>query len=133
MRMLLCLTTLMLLVSVRIETGILAQDAVQEENKRLAAKNAYEEGQRLHTQGKAESLRKAIAKYEDALSLWRVVGDRSEEAQTLDTLGAAHHLLSDKQNMEKAIDCFKQALTLWRAVGDRRGESRSLNNLGAAY
>ena len=71
MRSLLCLITLTFLTGVKIESRVFAQDAAQVDDKRAAAISANDEGERLRKQGTAESLRKAIVKYEEALSLWR--------------------------------------------------------------
>ena len=86
----LCLMTLMLLTGVRMESRVFAQGAAQGEDKRAAARIAFDEGERLQDQGTAESLRKSIVKYEEALSLWRSLGDQSGEAESL--TGAAQSL-----------------------------------------
>src|SRR5262245_50380263 len=41
---------------------------------RITAQRIFEEGSALHDQGTAESLRMAVEKYEEALSLWRIIG-----------------------------------------------------------
>ena len=48
-----------------------------------AAEKALIEGVQLFQQGTAQSLRKAIAKWEEAVKLYREAGDRAEEAVTL--------------------------------------------------
>ena len=71
--------------------------------------------------------RKALDFFEQALPLYRQVGDRGGEATTLNNIGMVYDALGDKR---KALDFFEQALPLSRQVGDRRGEATTLNNLG---
>jgi CHAT domain-containing protein len=73
---------------------------------------------------------KALDFYNQALPLWRAVGDRSGEATTLNNIGRVYDDLGQKQ---KALDFYNQALPLWRAVGDRTGEATTLNNIGLVY
>ncbi|MEG4247807.1 hypothetical protein [Microcoleus sp. Pol10D4] len=53
-----------------------------------AAERALKEGDQLYQQGTAESLRKALAKYEEALKLFRAGGDRGGEARTLNNIAS---------------------------------------------
>ncbi|MEH1939163.1 MAG: hypothetical protein V7L01_02950 [Nostoc sp.] len=72
-----------------------------------AAELAYKQGKQLYEQGTAESLLQAIAKFEQALSLYRKVGDtysgqslRSSEAFTVAHLGKIY---SDLGQQQKAL------------------------------
>ena len=94
------------------------------------AERLFEEGMTLYQQGSAESLRQAIQKWQEALSLYRVMNDKKNEANTLVWIGRVHSDLGEKQ---KALDFFNQALPLIRAVGDRGGEATTLNNIGGVY
>jgi CHAT domain-containing protein/tetratricopeptide (TPR) repeat protein len=104
--------------------------AQAQEQDRIAAQRKYKEGEALRAQGTAESLRLAVKKYEEALPLWRAVGDRRSEAITLNNLGAAYFSLGEKR---KSIEFFTQALPLHRAIGDSREEATTLNNIGSIY
>ncbi|MCA2703613.1 MAG: CHAT domain-containing protein, partial [Microcystis sp. M038S2] len=73
---------------------------------------------------------KALDYYQQALPLWRAVGDRTGEAVTLNNIGVVYNALGEKQ---KALDYYQQALPLSRAVGDRTGEATTLNNIGLVY
>lgn len=98
---------------------------------RIAAQKAFLEGEKLRGQRTAESVKKAVEKYKEALPLWRAAGDLNGEADTLYYLGRAYHeLLGENQ---KALDCFNQALLLQRAAGDRYTEIYTLLNIGAVY
>lgn len=67
--------------------------------------------------------------YEDALALYRVIGDRREEGIALGNLGIAY---MDLGEAAKAIGVHEQALSILRETGDRRGEGNALGSLGIA-
>jgi len=96
----------------------------------VAARKNFDEGEALQDQGTAESLRLAVKKYEEALSLWRAIGDRRSEAITLNNIGLVYYSLGDNQ---KALGFHTKALPLRRAVGDRNGEATTLNNIGLVH
>ena len=119
--------------------GVAARSAIQlsqgvseqrEGNPATPAERALTEAGQLYQQGTAESLRKAIAKYEEALKLYREVGDRTREAHTLTWIGSVYSELGEKQ---KALEYYSQSLPLSRVVGDRRQEALTLNNIGVVY
>jgi tetratricopeptide (TPR) repeat protein len=95
-----------------------------------AAHRIFQEGWQLYQQGTAESLRQAIAKWEEALPLYRAVGDKKQEAVTLNNIGGVYDALGQKQ---KALDYYNQSLPLSRAVGDKKQEAVTLNNIGGVY
>src|SRR5262245_22005636 len=104
--------------------------ATAQGKNQAAAERKFEEGEALRAQGTSESLQLAVKKYEEALLLWRAIGDRSGEARTLNNIGIVYASLGEKQ---EALDFYNQALPLRRAVGDRRGEIGTLNNIGLVY
>ena len=99
-------------------------------NRAAAAERAFTEGDQLYQQGTAQSLRKAIAKWEEALKLYREAGDRRGEAFTLTNIGQVY---SDLEEQQKALEYYSQSLPLSRAVGDRKQEATILNSIGSAY
>jgi len=103
--------------------------ATQDDRKRLAER-AVAEGKQFESRGNADSLRKALESYEEALRLWRSLDDRRAEAETLELIGVIHYFLDEKQ---KALDVFHQGLQLWRAAEDRQHEAEVLNNIGVVY
>ncbi|MBI5666363.1 MAG: tetratricopeptide repeat protein, partial [Chloroflexi bacterium] len=74
--------------------------------------------------------RQALAYYEQALPLYRAVGDRGGEATTLNNIGKVWADLGEKR---KALAYYEQALPLYRAVGDRGGEAATCFNIGMIY
>ena len=101
-----------------------------EDRKRLAAERIYAEAEVLLNEGKAQSVAKAIERYQQALLLWREVNNRQKEAETLSDLSYSYGLLSDNQ---KALESDQQALAIRRAIGDRGGEGDSLQSIGSDY
>ncbi len=74
--------------------------------------------------------RDALARYQEALGLFRSVSDRAGEATTLNNIGLVYSALGEKQ---QALDFFNQALPFYRQVGDKAGEATTLNNIGGVY
>ncbi len=103
---------------------------ISQERDRAAAERAVEDEIQRYPQGTAESKRQALAKFEQARSLFRAVGDKKWEAITLFGIGRVYSDLGEKQ---KALDSYNQALLLARAVGDRGVEALTLNNIGLVY
>ena len=69
----------------------------------------------------------ALDYYNQALPIWREVGNRSGEALALNDIGRAY---ADMGQPQKALEYAEQALPIWRETGNRRGEAMTLNNMG---
>ena len=82
-----------------------------------AALVAFDEGRKLRSQQNATSLRAAIEKYEQALSLFRAAGDKYRAGMTLQAMGMSYFPLNE---FRKALDCFNQALALAIELNDKR-------------
>jgi CHAT domain-containing protein/tetratricopeptide (TPR) repeat protein len=101
-----------------------------QDRARVAALNISTEGKQLIEQPKAQTLILAKKKYEEALPMWREIGDRFQEAQTLDCIGFLFWRLGGPA---KGIEYYNQALAIRREIKDRQGEGETLNNMAAAY
>ena len=97
---------------------------------RIAAQRTFTEAEQLRGQGTAQSLQKAIEKYNEALPLFRKVEDREGEATTLNLIGVRYWELGDNQ---KALEYYSKALPLWRSLGNQKEEGQVLHNFGTAY
>ena len=104
--------------------------AAPQDERSLAAKKLVAEAEQLFAKGTAESRRAALEKYQEALALFRVIGDKVGQAAALSDIGAVYDSLGEKQ---KALELLNQALPLRREAGDRQGEATTLNNIGAVY
>jgi tetratricopeptide (TPR) repeat protein len=96
----------------------IAQMTQANDATRAAAELVYQEGKQLYQQGTAESLGKAIAKFEQVLLLYRQVSDinvgqslRSLEADTISYIAKIYSELGEKQ---KALSYYNQCLSLYR-------------------
>jgi len=84
----------------------------------------------LRERGTAESLKRAIKKYEDLLLLKRAAEDRAGEAVLLNQIGDAYDQLGDKH---QALHYFLQALPLLHALGDGKGEAQVAVSISNTY
>jgi len=102
--------------------------AISADYLRARAARLVSEGDRFRRLDyKSASFQEALKKYDEALSIWRTLGDRNEEANTLNSIGATYGFLDARQT---ASDYFKQALGIWQAIGDRQGAAIAFTNLG---
>ncbi len=119
-----------------LKIGQLPATTKQDAN-RAAALRALQQGLELYKQGTADSLRQAIKKWEEALSLFQSAGDKKGEADALLGIGFSYERLGQNyfklREMQKALEYYNQALPLRRAINDKRGEDRTLNNIGGVY
>ncbi len=106
------------------------REATSKDRSQMAAQKVFEEADRLRDQRTAESRRKAIEKYGEALLLWRNAEDRFGEANALRQIGSLYRDLSDNG---KALEFFSQALPLYRALEYRQHEAGTLNAIGRIY
>jgi tetratricopeptide (TPR) repeat protein len=104
--------------------------ATDADRSRVAAERAFMAGMQLQFQGTAESLARSIEKYEEALPLYRALGDRLWEAQALFGLGRGNVALDERR---KALNYYNQSLTLYRSLSDRQMEVAALTNIGLIY
>jgi CHAT domain-containing protein len=100
--------------------------ATAQDKQRIAAERLLADAGKLGEQGGA-SLPPALEKAQQALSLWRELGDRYWEADTLDLIGKDN---SDSGKNDQAIDAYNQALQIRRELKERYGEFNTLNGLG---
>jgi hypothetical protein len=104
--------------------------ATPHDTDRMAAERALVEGTHQYRQGTAKSLTAAIEKLQEALRLWRAIGDRTGEVHALASIGETYFVMGEKA---KALEYFEQVLPFCQALGDRYEEARMLNNVGATY
>jgi CHAT domain-containing protein/tetratricopeptide (TPR) repeat protein len=104
----------------------IAQEVTSEERKA--------EGDRLFLQGaqqyRTSQFREALQSLEQALVIYREIGNRAGEGVTLTGIGAVYERTGE---YAQALDYYEQALVILRAVGDRAGEGVTLNNIGEVY
>lgn len=92
----------------KINTAVTIKDA-NSADPSAAAEKLVAEGIRIEEPGTADSRRKAIGKYQQAIPLWQAARDVAHEARTLALIGSAYVNLGEKQN---AFDFLNRALPL---------------------
>lgn len=90
------------------------------DEKRLTAERKVEEGRRQQLLETKESSLAALASYEEALTFWREMSDRFEEANTLQFIAETHDGLRDSK---AAIDKYEIAINARRDDADRQAEA----------
>lgn len=102
--------------------------ATPEDQNRSAASAEDAAALRLRADGKAESLKEAIARYKAALPLWVAAGERTSEAETLHEIGFVYNQLGEKQT---ALEYYERSIALYRELGLESATASSLNGIGA--
>ena len=108
--------------------GALAQTDI--EQKRAAAKAAYDEGGRYIEQNTYRSYQVALEQYRLSADLYKEIGDIGNYASSLLGVGA---MLEHLDETDAALDAYLRALAMFREVGHKLLEARTLNNLGVQY
>jgi CHAT domain-containing protein len=92
------------------------------------------EAERLFDRGNQQyrisQFREALQSWEEALTIYREIGDRQGEADSLGNLGLAYYSLGQ---YHRAIEFYEQSLVIDLETGYRQGKAASLGNLGLAY
>jgi CHAT domain-containing protein len=102
------------------------QAATEQDRKWIAAQSAYNEGQGLRRQRDAESWRRSIESYQEAIRNWQAAGDRLMETHALYCIGLTWRSLTQ---LQKALEYFNQALRLQQHEGWRE-EANTLYTIG---
>lgn len=103
--------------------------ATAQDKKRIVAERLLTAADKLSENGFA-SAQQSLEQSEQALVVWRELGDRYWEAKALSLIGYAGALLN---RHAKAAESYAQELQIRREFKDRAGEAGALGSLGAAY
>nr|WP_229424011.1 tetratricopeptide repeat protein [Moorena producens] len=114
-------------VSPEQEGTIALSDAIVEYIKQAEADKLLLEGFSHYDRSE---FREASQSWQQALVIYKQIGNRWGEAISLTNLGNAYH---DLGKYKKAIDYHQQSIAIAREIGDRDGEANSLIGLGNAY
>ncbi|WP_018681169.1 ATP-binding protein [Actinokineospora enzanensis] len=105
-----------------------ALDAARRDDARQA------EGELLGVLGEIERitghLDESTARYQEALAIFRAIGDHHGERITLNSLGVT---LLDERRFHQAAEQFERLRHLQRTAADTEGEAAALFNLAGAY
>jgi tetratricopeptide (TPR) repeat protein len=110
------------------------------EIKQYLASEGDAAGERLQVSLLSElaNLHQRLGEWNEALRIHRdltlpgyqQLGDKANEAVTLNDLSASYHAQGD---YETALAYLKQALTIQQQIGDKAGEGATLNNIALIY
>lgn len=100
--------------------------------KRAQAELVFAQAQQLRAQATRESFKSAVAKYTEALQLWREGADVYGEAYTLINVGRSYRALG-RDHLADSTRHLKEALALLAAARDVAGQAFVLNEIGASY
>ena len=109
------------------------QASTAQDRQRIDAERLMLEASDLRNQeGKTaqQVTAQAIVKQQQALALWRELGDRYWAALTLSNLGKDQNTV---RNFEQAIAYHEEALAITRELNNRAEEGRTLSNLCFVY
>jgi CHAT domain-containing protein/tetratricopeptide (TPR) repeat protein len=104
--------------------------AVPADENRIAAERAYAEAGQLRSEWTAAGSYGAIEKYKAALTLWREIADREQEAAALSGIAETLRSLNEPR---QSLQYYEAALLLNKKTADRTGEGETLNGLGSVY
>lgn len=104
--------------------------ATEHDRNRVAASKARDEAMDLYSKATRDSLTAAIKKYEEALLLYGVAEDRSEQLVVLNYMASAYILLGDAA---RVLERLNQALRVAQSLGDKLGQAYALERLAFTY
>ena len=99
------------------------------DRQRLRAEALLLEGNELRKQ-EGKTAQQVIEKMQEALPLWRELGEPQWAAYSVSIIGTSYASLGQ---YEKAIESFEQELALHRAIKNRAGEGVALTSLGFSH
>ena len=112
----------------RLETVIKAA-ATPEDKKRLTAEASMFESNELAKQG-GKTAHQVIEKLEQALKLWRELGEPSWVGVSQSKIGAAY---VDSSQYQKSIEYYERALAAYRELKNRTREGNTLYAIGVSH
>lgn len=104
--------------------------ASEQDRKRFGAQVVESEAEQLNALNTAQGRRDAIAKYEEAATLWQGAGAHDAEAAALINVGHIHEYLAQYQ---KALEAFSRALTIAREAHYKQGELDAQGDMATVY
>ncbi len=83
-----------------------------------------------HAHRALSELPQARSRYEEALPIYKAIGARLGEANSLQSVGDVHRDLSE---LPEARGRYEEALPIYKAIGDRLGEANCIQGLGHVH
>lgn len=104
--------------------------ATPQDKSYFTAQKAFTEAKPLRNQRTRESYRKAIEKYQEALTVWQKLNDTQMKAYTLTEMALIY---GDIGEYQKGLDAYAQARPLYNALGDWKSAASMDTNTAWIY
>src|SRR5262249_52448182 len=111
-------------------TATETREAKAEDRRRIAAECAVSEAEELRGVDTADSLSQAVEKFSQAITIWRSLGERYEEAVAVYGRGWSYRSLGDYYN---AICDLRQAALRMESLQERNAEAVARSALAWLY
>ncbi len=102
--------------------------ATAQDEQRVTATEMLAKVAQLNRKG-AATVQEAVETAQQALNLWRALGDQLGQAKALYLIGNAY---DSEKKYDQAKSHYEQSLRLYREIGNRAGEASVLLNFGSA-
>jgi CHAT domain-containing protein/Tfp pilus assembly protein PilF len=103
--------------------------ATPEERERIEAERLMTEAAARFLEGTGDALRLGLARYQEALALWRSLGDSRREAVCALATGDMQTALGQPR---QALYLYQKALALFIELADEPGQATAWTNIGVA-
>lgn len=104
--------------------------ATEQDQNHITAQKLTYEGATIYLQGGTQSLAKAIEKYESAIVLWNLTGNKELEAVLRSNIGTFYLTVGERQ---KASDAINRSLELAQQLKNQQLEAIALNTKAIFY
>lgn len=99
--------------------------ATEADRHHVQAFQVFQAGETLRRQNEPTAAQQAVAKYEEALAVWRELGNREWEAESLFRIGDVQQ--NQLREMDKALITWQEALPLFQTLNQRDKEGIARN------
>ena len=107
-----------------------SQPVGAQDHRQVAACRYISNAAQYRRQWTEATLRSAIREYEEALRLWKGMGDLEQEAITLKNTGDVWETFAE---WKQALSCYEKAQAAYRQLEDLSGETEVINVIGVLY
>lgn len=107
-----------------------ADTVLEAQTPQLTAEQAVAEAETLKAQKSADAHRRAIAKYDAAITIWRELGETIKEIKSLNEAGTIYRQMGEGK---RSLEYHSRAIELARGVRNKELEAQSLLRAGQAH
>ncbi len=100
------------------------------QDRKAEADKAVADAEALLKQQTADSQKAAIKKYEDAITIWRELNEKTREAESLQSIGS---ILQNAGDASRSNEYYEKAIAISRAIANKAIEADSMLSVGQNY